>query len=272
MNNYDYKTLPVNGTQVIDPNKTGMSFYDQFLDDKETHYLHNNKNLRGDVVMMSPQKYYELCSKHGFGHEVPVDKLKQSRAAAQKNIEHLKNVLTVQKKRFPMPMLNLAEHSQEGLHRMMAIGELYGWDLKVPVLVVDWYDKDRAKRDAEAKKKYELDWNVEKAITRACRYTYYSVDELASQLGSELYDQFKFSDDVKVPDHIDVEETRGGYKFTFAGYDYVIDKDDVRMEESNDELDDIDDQDIDYEEFLRRYFGDNWRETHPHLKKTFGID
>lgn len=271
---YDYKTLPVNGTQVIDPNKTGMSFYDQFLTDKELDYLHNKKNLKGDIIMMSPEEYYEACAKYGFPNSpVSVDNLKRTRRLSTDVLEHLKEVLLVHKKRFPIPMLNIAEKGQEGLHRMMVIGDLFGWNHKVPVLVVNWYDEDRAKREAEAKHKYDIDYNVEKAIQETCYYTYYSVEEIAQQLQHELFRRFEYRDTVKVPDKIELRETSDGYTFTFEGYEYAINKDDVELkdEEQND-LDDIDVEDLEStEDFLKRYFGDDWRETHPHLKDTFNI-
>ena len=152
---YDYKTAPVVGNQVVDLHRTGMSFYDDFLsgDHKTLDYLRREKNLEGKVVMMSPEEYYKACSDYGFpGSHPTVDKLKHDRRIDEKILKHLKDVLTVYKRRFPMPMLNKADNGQEGLHRMMVIGDMFGWDHKVPVLVIDWADKQLAYEIAKRKR------------------------------------------------------------------------------------------------------------------------
>lgn len=268
---YDYKTLPVSGNQVVDSTKTGMTFYDQFLTTKEQDYLNNVKNLQGEIVQMSPEEYYDACAKYGFPNSpVSVENLKRTRRAQTKILDHLKDVLLVYKKRFPMPMLNIAQKGQEGLHRMMVIGDLFGWDHKVPVLVITHFDEDRAQREEQERYKYDIDRNIERAIELACRYTYYSLEELEQQLVHEIATRFEYRDDIEVPTHIQINETSEGYTFTFSGFEYCINKEDVHMEASVDqsdlELNDLDD------DFLIRYFGDNWEEEFPELRTKFNID
>lgn len=268
---YDYKTLPVSGDQVVDSTKTGMTFYDQFLTTKEQDYLNNVKNLQGEIVQMSPEEYYDACAKYGFPNSpVSVENLKRTRRAQTKILDHLKDVLLVYKKRFPMPILNIAQKGQEGLHRMMVIADLFGWDHKVPVLIVTHFDEDRAKREEQERYKYDIDRNIERAIELACRYTYYSLEELEQQLTHEVATRFEFRDDIEVPARIQINETSEGYTFTFSGFEYCINKEDVHMEASVDqsdlELDDLDD------DFLIRYFGDNWEEEFPELRTKFDLN
>lgn len=142
---YDYGTAKTNGKDVIDLHKTGVSYYDDFLSPSKSEYLKTHKNLEGHVVMMSPEEYYTACSEYGFPYSQPsVESLKANRRRDTKILDHLKNVLLKYKRRFPMPFINKADKGQEGLHRMMVVGDLYGWDHKVPVLIVDWADKQKA--------------------------------------------------------------------------------------------------------------------------------
>ena len=91
---YDYKTAPVDLSKgdVIDTTKVGMSYYDDYLNEKEAEYLLKKTGTVGKIVMMSPQKYYEECATKIFNTSVA--KLKQSRYAEEETLNHLKSVLT----------------------------------------------------------------------------------------------------------------------------------------------------------------------------------
>ena len=274
---YDYKTAPVQGDQVVDLHRTGMSYYNDFLSkDQETlDYLRDEKNLTGTVIMMSPEEYFEECSKYGFIDSHPsVESLKQSRRRDTKILSHLKDVLTVYKRRFPMPMLNKADPGQEGLHRMMVIGDMFGWDHKVPVLVIDWADKQRA-YEAEKRRRVErIEYNIKKAVKDALMYKFSNIEELREQIQWELDKQFDYNDDgidVPVSFELTTDEQSKTFKVTIGASYYEFDYDDVNFIDEEDEfqINDLETEDI--EDFLRRHFGDNWRETDPHLKDTFNI-
>ena len=132
---------------------TGFSYYDDFLDEKELAYKQKAKNRTGEVVLMSPNQYYEDCSLYGFSHVVSVDNLKSQRRANSSSVDWLTEQLD-QGKKFNLPYINYVDHAQEGLHRMMVLGDKYGWDTKFPVLVVRAYDQ---KIEDEWKKIGELD-------------------------------------------------------------------------------------------------------------------
>lgn len=276
---WDYGTSPITGNNIVDTRKTGISFYDQFLNPSDAKYMEEEKNLKGEIVKMSPQEYYEECAKYMWpGRNVTVDKLKYERGVlGAKTIEKLKNVLLKYKLKLCMPMINYVDPGQEGLHRMYVIGELYGWDFKVPVLKVTYADEDRAKRIAEEKRKQEIDWKVESAIQSALRYEYGDVEEFEAQLQWALSDKFRFWDEIKIPDEIKLIETTNSVILPFEGYEYPIEKGEILWKEPefepDDEIEDlIDESDLEEtDEILKKYFGDDWRETHPHLKDTFGI-
>ena len=275
---YDYKTASVDGSDVVDSTKTGMSFYDQFIQNNKADidYLRNNKNLKGEVVMMSPEEYFKACSDFGFPNSHPsVDKLKHDRGLDKKTLEHLKDVLTVYKKKFPMPMLNKAESGQEGLHRMMVIGDMFGWDHKVPVLVVDWADKQRAYEAARRKRIQQIEYNIKKAVQNALLYRFANIEELKEQLQWELNKQFEYNDDdisTPVQFELTTDEQEKIFKVTIGSASYTFDYDDVDFVDSFNNTDDVDDIDFDdIEDFLKRHFGDDWRNTDPHLKDMFNI-
>ena len=274
---YDYKTQTVNGSDVVDLHRTGMSYYDDFLsnDKKTLQYLKDSKNLVGEVVMMSPNEYFQMCSDYGFPDRHPsVETLKQQRYADEKTIQHLKRVLTVAKKKFPMPMINKAENGQEGLHRMLVIGDMFGWSHKVPVLVVDWADKQRAFEEQKRKRIQKIEYNIRKAVQQALWYKFENIEELRDQIQFELDKQFEYSDDINPPVEFELtfDEQNQEFTVTIGAAKYSFDYDDVQFIQPSDE-NDLDDVDFEVDEdFLRRYFGDDWRETFPHLKAKFGIE
>ena len=275
---YDYKTAPVKGTDVVDATKTGMSFYDDFLsnDVRTLEYLKNKKNLTGSVVMMSPEEYFKECSSYGFLDSHPsIETLKQQRAADKKTLNHLKDVLTVYKKKFPMPMINKAQNGQEGLHRMMVIGDMFGWDHKVPVLIVDWADKQRAFEDQKRERKERIEYNIRQSVQEALRYKFTNIEELKDQIQWELDRRFKYNEDgidVPVKFELTSNERTNCFIVSIGAASYEFDYDEVEFIEEEDDFE-IDDFDLETsEDFLVRYFGDNWRETHPHLKDTFHIE
>lgn len=273
---YDYRTGDVQGSDVVDLHRTGMPYYDDFLlgDNKTLDYLKNKKNLVGEVVMMSPDEYFQACSDYGFPNSHPsVEKLKQQRSADKKTIQHLKSVLTVAKKKFPMPMLNKADNGQEGLHRMFVIGEMFGWDHKVPVLVVDWADKQRAFEEQKRARIQKIEYNIQKAVHDALMYKFENIEDLKEQLQYELDNRFEYSDDIKPPVQFELtsDEQNKEFTVTIGAATYSFDYEDVQFIESSDE-DDLDDVDFEVDDdFLVRYFGDDWRETFPHLKDKFNI-
>ena len=274
---FDYKTAPVVGNQVVDLHKTGMSFYDDFLsnDQQTIKYLKDKKNLEGQVVYMSPSEYFEACSEYGFpSHNPSVEQLKRSRENDTSILKHLKDVLTVYKRRFPMPMLNKADAGQEGLHRMMVIGDMFGWDHKVPVLVVDWADKQRAFNDAKRKRIEKIEHRIKAAVKQTLYYKFSNIEEMREQLQWELDKQFDSDDDVSTPVQFELTSNEQNEEFTVSigAATYSFDYEDVQFIEPSEE-DDLDDADFEVDDdFLVRYFGDDWRETFPHLKDKFKID
>lgn len=137
---YDYGTDNVNGTDIFDITKTGMTFYNQLLpsaDDETKKYMENRKGIVGHIEYMTPQEYYDDAARI---HRTTAYNLKQQREYDRDIIDKLKDVITNKKKKFPITFLSFSKNykGQEGLHRMYAAAELFGWDdVKFPVLVIE---------------------------------------------------------------------------------------------------------------------------------------
>lgn len=125
---------------------TTTSYYNDFLNKQDLAYMQEHKNRTGTIQMMSPKEYIDACANHIFGGRVTSKELMEQRYASKTEegtslIDSYVDAMQSGAK-FPLCYLNYAAHQQEGLHRMMAAGTLYGWDMKFPVLVVDVFDYD----------------------------------------------------------------------------------------------------------------------------------
>lgn len=258
---YDYGTSQVQGTSIFDETKTGTSFYDEFLTSSGREYLRNKKNLVGSIVYMSPEEYYEQCGEHAFGRKVSVENLKAQRSADKNTLAHLKDVLMIYKKKFPMPYINYAEKGQEGLHRMYVAGELFGWDSpKHPVLVIKWADEDRHTREVKEKQNAEIERAIEQAVKEALNFRFIDIEDFRTQLEFELDRTFEFIDKVSKPVKFDLKVHSDTCIISVAEISYTFPVDDIKMksadeiEDSDIDLDDVDLDDIDLDdEFLLKY-------------------
>lgn len=124
--------------------KVGMSYYDDFLDPEGLKYKQKAKNRTGEIVYMSPNEYFEMCEKYSkkiFGETTTADSLKRQRERDAETNEELEELMKNGTK-INLCFINLADGGQEGLHRMMVAGNLYGWNTKFPVLLVTTYDDE----------------------------------------------------------------------------------------------------------------------------------
>ena len=274
---FDFRTREVEGNNFIDDHKTGVPYYDDFLNPERAKDLEEYENLKGEIVMMSPKEYYQECAENIFDKKPSVDALIRQRGEYDRDIiEHLKEVLLKYKKRFPMPYLNYTgSKGQEGLHRMLCLAELTSWDTKFPVLVITYADQERADRVRKEKEIAKFRVKIRSALQDALRYKYANIDEFKEQLQYSLDREWEWMD---LPSPTFTLEDDGEYyvvKVGEADEDFL--KSSIKIEEKPEFKIDEDDLDIDdinleeTEDFLKRYFGDDWRTTHPYLKDTFHI-
>jgi hypothetical protein len=116
---------------------THTSYYDNFLNEKDLEYMRDAKNRDGEIVMMTPDEYFEGASEiFNRRHSSSELVIQRSDRYTDQYVEDMKNG-----DKFPLCYLNFADPGQEGLHRMLAAKRAFGPDVKYPVLVVTVYDQ-----------------------------------------------------------------------------------------------------------------------------------
>lgn len=257
---FDYKTSSVTGKIVFDTTKTGMSYYDELLTNPE--YMRKRKNLVGEIVYMTPTEYFKGCAE--IFNSTVERQISQTRAD-KSTFDHLMTVLTRHKKMFPIGFLNYAQNGQEGRHRMLAAAEYAGWETKQPVLVINWADEARHKREVEQELKREDDIKVRGACLDALNYHFYNIAELQNEIQCKLNQKFCVSigDDISfdfTSDDVNKEYIvkcgKGEYSF---GYDSVKWEEgepdpDLDLDDLDIELDELEDDDI--SDWLKKYLGE----------------
>ena len=194
---YNYRTKPFDGVNPFDTTKVGIPFYDEFLTDPD--YMEEVKNLRHEIVKMSPRDYFQECAKI---FNSTIERQISQTAADDQTFDHLKDVLQIYKKTFPIAFLNYAQNSQEGRHRMYCVGELLGWDKKFPVMVIDWADKEKAEKEANAEKEAKINNiknDIQDAYDKCVNNIYNDVDELISDMVWYLKFNY-FKDEIEIND------------------------------------------------------------------------
>lgn len=243
---YDYGTGNIDGDDIFSTKTTGMSYYDNFLNDKDSEYMRTHKNLIGEIVMMTPLEYYEGASKI-FNQSVT--NLKNQRNADSESNNRIKNVITKYKQRLPLTFLDYANESQEGLHRMQVVGDLYGWDKKYPVLVINWYDEELHHKQETDKKVREIENKINKAVNDSLQFVFKDIEEFKEELDWKMYDQFKNHDYMFNQDDEHFYITYNNISCEFDISDIKIDPnksiDDIDYEDYEDLLGDIDNMSID---------------------------
>lgn len=154
----------------FDINNTNMSYYNDFLKPSEIEYYKRNKNRIGKVIQMTPREYYDDCAKFIFNQSA--SNLEKSRE--NENTEKYKDAM-LSGETFPMCVIDYADKGQEGLHRMLAAAQLFGWNIKYPVLAIYVYDEQRENEWKMRKDLYAyIDWNFKEDCKEVC----YKLEEL----------------------------------------------------------------------------------------------
>ena len=234
---YDYRTKEFDGKNPFDERKTGVSFYNQFFTDPD--YMEEYKNLKHSIVQMTPKEYFEECAK--IFNSTINNQINQTKADKQ-NIAHLKEVLLKWKKTFPITFLNYAEDTQEGRHRMYAVGELLGWDKKFPVMIIDWADKEKQEEEKRAQLQNKRDGIIsfiDEIVNNLSTFNYDSIDELIEDF--EYYLNSKFS-------NIQISYSRDSINFNVESIEYKMP---IWKFNINSQIDNFEDEDYDYDQMIQ---------------------
>lgn len=246
---FDYNTQEVSGKDLFDKNHTGMSFYDDFINNLS--YMQKNKNLTAKIVELTPKEYFEGCADiFGTSYQHQIDQIK----ADKDIIEKLKRVILVAKRRFPTTFLDYAKQTQEGRHRMYVAAELTSWDTKFPVMIIDYYNKDLQK-EIENKRQQDIkDKFVREAVRNALQYTFRNTDEFETELEytlSQVFDKDTNPDKVEYSGNTITVYCDGG-EYSFPKNELKLDPN--RNIDIDDTFDDIDIDDLDnIDDWLKKY-------------------
>ena len=261
MSDFGYGTGKAVGMDIFDTSTTGASFYNDLIPGSpENEYMADTKNLKGEIRMVSPYEYFNGCAKifsnsnKNITAEQQIDFIKKYESD---KIDELKKVITEKKRKFPMTYLNYAERGQEGRHRMYVAGELFGWNKKFPVLVINWADENRQNKWLEQKRQYNIEEKIDNAISETKRYRYDAIEDAREELEWQLeivnnkleeYEEGKIVYDIK-NDYDTIYAKITDDKNVL--YERTIGIDDLRIEPSeeiDDELskyDDLSDDELD---------------------------
>ena len=260
---YDYGTRPLTNEIVFDTSTTGVSDYDSFLTNPK--YMEKEKNMKSKIVYMTPMEYLEGCAEI-FGSTVE-NELEYTKADS-KTLNHILTVLKKYKRTFPLGYINYATRNQEGRHRMVAAGMYSGWDVRQPVLIIDWADEERARRESEESSKRELRYRIRSACEESLEYHYSSVAELEQQIQHELNKEFNVGiDEPDVPFELSTNDDSGEFVVTCRGVTYSFDSEDVNWKISDEIKDEIDWDSLELEDlldgedidtWLQKYLGECW--------------
>ena len=219
---WDYKTAPVEGNQIFDPNKgespwahTMVKLARTGKQDAEGHIV--------SIVDMTPREYFEACAK-GFGTsvETQINQVKNDKGI----LDELKQVITKYKVRFPITYLNYSDNSfgQEGRHRMYVAAQLFGWDVKYPVLIINQTEEAKDKQRKERIIRY-----INKALDKALRYSYSNIQDIKEELQYLLEN---YLDNFT----LDVAEKNDRIIITVDGASIQVDKAEFTFNDPDDEL------------------------------------
>jgi hypothetical protein len=148
---------------------------------------------------------------------------------------------------------------------MLVAAELFGWDHKFPVLIIEWVDEQLAFNRALEKERNRIRGYIKNAVQDTLRYTFNDISEFDDEVKSQVEYKFDFIDEKVTQFRVthnsdettDVEVNDVVYQF-----DTELIKIEPSIETDEEEIDlddiDLDDLDIDLDglvmdEFLRKY-------------------
>lgn len=232
---FDYKTEDISDNKYIDVTKSEMTYYQEYLDEpEETNKYHKTSSK---IVEMTPREYFEECAKI---FDSTFEKQYRQIELDSQVIDKLKTVVLNLKKKFPIVVLNYAENTQEGRHRMFTLGELFGWETnKYPVLIIE-----ETEEGALYKKENKIFKALRDISNKQVEYTYTSLDNFMIDLKYAFEDKLQdYLDTYITPD---ITEYNGGVRVTLDGVDYDIDDYEIKIDPNKE--DDLDDIDLDIED------------------------
>lgn len=170
--------------KTVFSNTLESNYYQECLNNSK--YMEGRYKITISIEYLSPQQYFEQCSKM-FGINEESLKLSRISDKGKEYIKELEEIIEDPSNQFPMTYVDFVNKNQEGLHRMYALAELYGWDkVKFPVLIVT-----RTKEQEKEIEGERLEEGVWEALQESLKSKYLSIDEFIDELKSNINHELK---------------------------------------------------------------------------------
>lgn len=219
---FNYHTNPVKDKEIFDVTKTGMGYYDDFITNPS--YMEKVKNLKVKIQYMTPKDYFTHCAKI---FNTSVDKQIDETKANEDNIKYLISVIKEYGKQFPVSILDFANNTQEGRHRMYVAGELFGWDETFPVMIIDFSNKEKAKQEEERKNKEEIISKLNTIANNSLQYSFQDIEEIKDQLLWDADRVFEYEPELR--NNFKIKEDNKFIIISTNGVKYKISKSDINI-------------------------------------------
>lgn len=223
----DYGTGNIINDQYFDISKNETSKYTDYLREPEK----TNKYFKttSSIKMLTPREYFDECAK--IFNNTFEDQYQQIKNDSD-IIDELKNVILKERKQFPITVLNYAENKQEGRHRMFTLGELFGWDKKYPVLIIN-----ETEEGAAYKTQNEILYGLNKLTNKALEFTYSDYNDFIDSLKYYLDD---LSDYVEYKDLDIILTKKPSVIIQVDNVSYEIEEDEIDIDPNKeDDLEDL---------------------------------
>ena len=122
------------GTPIFDITTTGDSSRDRVIPgNKNNEYMEKWKGIIGTIEYMTPREYFFRCAD---ALNCSVTDLINQRVEDIESLKFITDNISSGKK-LDLPYIDYVTDNQEGLHRMMAVARMFGWDSdRYPVLII----------------------------------------------------------------------------------------------------------------------------------------
>jgi hypothetical protein len=156
---------------------------------------------------------------------------------------------------------------------MLVAAELFGWDHKFPVLIIEWVDEELAKRQEKEKEDQRVRKYIRDAVEDSLEYNFNSLEDFTDACKAQVDYKFDFIEEPV--NSFSVTHNDDGYtEVEVNNVVYQFDTDRINVKPSSEnsdnvdelewddldiELDDLSDEeikdlnDLDIDEFLKKY-------------------
>lgn len=199
---------------IFDLNHITIPYYDDLL---KSQAARDRANIKVHITQMSPREYFRECAKiFGSTFDAQIRQIRDDKKSLQWMQAQLDKGV-----KLPATWLDYSdEKTQDGRHRMYAVGQAFGWDEKYPVVIFETADPEVEKQRQEQKRVDQISralYHIEPSLLKPI---YEDVNELKEQL-EWLLDRYLDDAEVSIrKDNNNLILTINGVEFTYSIDDF----------------------------------------------------